>query len=823
MSAARRAAAWLPRHPTVAAALILGLLSVAFVSPGLAPGRTLSNSDSFWYQPPWLGEKPATLMRPANPEVDDAPAVLQPFVRYASGRLPDIPLWNPHLMGGRPFLADAQSAVFSPFSAPAYVLPFLTALGIIAALKLFVAAFGTYLLGRALGMRFGGALLAGLVYGFNLWIVTWLAYPHASVWALIPWLLLLTEKVVRRPDALSGGALAAVVGVQFLGGHPESSFHALVACVSFFVLRLVQARRAGRAEARPLQRPLLAFGAALAGGAALAALVLVPFGELLLRSADLQQRAGSAAGSHLPVKDLVEVFLSDYYGRPTQTPLELFLLARALYAGALPLMLASAALVLRPRGERVAIAVFGAGALAVVVGVPPVFQLVTHLPVFSSGHNGRLVVLYMLCLALLAGWGLDDLSAARPPSVRRRRLAVQLGFLLALVPVVYMVLGRQSAPRFLGRALEVAWGFGTPPPVLDPAAAGVIRLSSLVIWTTVAGAGLGLVVLRGRGRVRTPLFVALACGLVAVDLARAGMGYNPGIARSSAVQPATGAIRYLAARRPARFVSTARIPQDAIPMRFGLYEARGYDLPVERRYDRLWRREVSPEFPSQVGAYPGNIPLSLPRLDPRRLRTLSLLGVADVLQPADEPELRLPELRVAYHGPDARVYANAGALPRTWIASAQRLAPSGTAALDAVTAPGFDARGAVVTEHRVPDVPDASATHRDPSAGRAQITTYAPERVGIDATAARTGVLVLSDNDFPGWTATVDGRPAPVERVDYVFRGVRVGPGAHHVEFRYAPVSWRLGWIVTVVALVGLVVAVAVGVRRRRCVTRIHP
>ena len=43
-------------------------------------------------------------------------------------------------------------------------------------LKLWVAAFGTYLLGRALGMRFGGALLAGIVFALNLKMVTWLSY-----------------------------------------------------------------------------------------------------------------------------------------------------------------------------------------------------------------------------------------------------------------------------------------------------------------------------------------------------------------------------------------------------------------------------------------------------------------------------------------------------------------------------------------------------------------------------------------------------------------------------------------------------------------------
>ena len=113
--------------------------------------------------------------------------------------LPDVPLWNPHVMGGRPFLANAQSAIFSPFTWPAYVLPLPKALTVMALLKLFVASFGTFLLGRRLGMRFGGALVAGLVFAFGTFFVVWLAWPLTNTFPLLPWLLLVTDLLVRRP------------------------------------------------------------------------------------------------------------------------------------------------------------------------------------------------------------------------------------------------------------------------------------------------------------------------------------------------------------------------------------------------------------------------------------------------------------------------------------------------------------------------------------------------------------------------------------------------------------------------------------------------
>jgi uncharacterized membrane protein YfhO len=68
---------------------------------------------------------------------------------------------------------------------------------------------------------------------------------------------------------------------------------------------------------------------------------------------------------------------------------------------------------------------------------------------------------------------------------------------------------------------------------------------------------------------------------------------------------------------------------------------------------------------------------------------------------------------------------------------------------------------------------------------------------------------------FPGWKAFVDGHSVPIERVDYLLRGVLLPAGAHRVEFRYEPASWRAGWVLSAVALVLLAGLTLVGWRRR--------
>lgn len=812
-------AAWarITAHPRASGAIFFAVLSLLFVSPALVPGRVLSNSDSLRFQPPWNAERPADLVRPANPEVGDGPSVIQPFVRFSKQTLPHLPLWNPHIVGGRPFLANAQSAIFSPFNAPAYVMPYYESLAWTFAMKLFLASFGMFLLARALSMRDGAALLAGLVFGFNTWMVAWQLYPHSAVWVLIPWLLLAVEYLVRRPDLVTVSALSALVGVQFLGGHPESSFHAMVAAVAFFAVRAFPAAR--RQDGKTWRR-IGAFVGASVLGTVLAALVLLPFVELLLGSADLAQRSDSAKSGFTEPRYLLGLALPYYWGKPTGTPIETFFVARAVYAGALPLLLAFVAIMVRPRGIRAAVAGFGAVCMAVVFAVKPVFQIVTALPVFSSGHNTRLVALYMVCVALLAGWGADDLASRRLAG-RRRTITLAVCGVAIVGPIAWVVANGTFGGAGLGEAARVAWTFAKPPAATEAGAFPTIRMASVLGWLPIIGAVTALLVLATRPRgLPAVVFAVAALTLTAGDLALVGMGNNPAVDREHAEQPLTGGIRFLQSRRPDRFVSGQQIPQDVIPMNFGLYEARGYDLPIERRYDRLWRSRVSPEYPSQNGSYPQFIPLSLPRVTKERLRILGLLGVRDVLDAPDAPPLRGKYLRVAYRGRDATIYENKKRLPRAFVVGAQSTATSGRQALDRFTGRRFDARDVAVTESRVPGLPVADSARR---AGSARIVRYGADRVRVSATATRPGMLVLSDNWAPGWKVKVDGQEQDLHRVDYVLRGVRLAPGRHQVEFAYQPLSWRIGWITSLVALLLVTAMMVVGRRRRRRQTRGGP
>jgi hypothetical protein len=68
-----------------------------------------------------------------------------------------------------------------------------------------------------------------------------------------------------------------------------------------------------------------------------------------------------------------------------------------------------------------------------------------------------------------------------------------------------------------------------------------------------------------------------------------------------------------------------------------------------------------------------------------------------------------------------------------------------------------------------------------------------PNHIKVDLQTPGAGWLVLSDVWYPGWRAWVDGRPAPILRANYLFRAVKVEPGARQVIFAYQPLSFRMG------------------------------
>ena len=190
--------------------------------------------------------------------------------------------------------------------------------------------------------------------------------------------------------------------------------------------------------------------------------------------------------------------------------------------------------------------------------------------------------------------------------------------------------------------------------------------------------------------------------------------------------------------------------------------------------------------------------------------TLEALSLIDTRTGAFQ-SVPLRPYRLAHSG-DVKIYEVLDRLPRAFVAAQVEVVVTAAEAVARLRDPGFDP-AQVVTTH----TPTRLSSTNDGTRHGAQIVSYGAERVVIRATGP--GTLVLTDANYPGWRATIDGNEADVLTVDGFFKAVGLPAGEHTVIFTFAPGTVTLGlWVsaIGVVAVLALCVGVLVTGRRRR-------
>src|SRR6185503_10596243 len=155
-------------------------------------------------------------------------------------------------------------------------LPFglAAAAGVLAALRVVVAALFAWLLLRRLEVGEGAALAGALAWGLGGFMLLWLGWPLANVGALLPAVLWALAVAIDRGARRDFVALAIMSATLLLGGHPETQLYVVVLAAAFAMSR---ARRVAASEGwPPAWRRVVRAGAAAAVGALLVAPVLLP-------------------------------------------------------------------------------------------------------------------------------------------------------------------------------------------------------------------------------------------------------------------------------------------------------------------------------------------------------------------------------------------------------------------------------------------------------------------------------------------------------------------------------------------------------------------
>ena len=435
-------------------AITLGLVAVAFVAVFgrvLIGDRVLIPADILYQSLPWQATSASHDAH--NSLISDVVVETYPWftvVREAllNGRLP---LWNPYAFAGSPLMGNGQSAPLSPFTLVA--LPFAPAIGMSLAMlsKLWVAGLGTALFVRQLGARWLPAILGGVAFASSSFMVVWLGWPHTGVAALVTLGFAALEWYIQTGGRRALAGLGAVVGLQFLAGHAETSVHF---CGALAIYALVRLLVSGSGRWRRLGAVAVAGGL----GVALAAVQLVPFIELLRQDTFYAERVASGIGSgHLGLLNVLTMMIPNRLGTPALTglgPAPNYNEGVA-FAGVWALALAPVGFWwLRSRRASAAWCLAGLGLLSAAVVYGPLALLAGRLPVLSGANNGRLIVVIDFTVAVLGALGLECVLASANIAVTRRAasiVAAGIGALalVALVTAVAIVTTRRNVDDLL--------------------------------------------------------------------------------------------------------------------------------------------------------------------------------------------------------------------------------------------------------------------------------------------------------------------------------------------------------------------------------------
>ncbi len=678
------------------------------------------------------------------------------FGRLAAG---DLPTWNPHQFCGTPLLAIPYVGIFYPLNAVYLLWDVPVATEVSFLLHSVIGMLGVWAVARRFGITVLGASLAAITFEWSAFVVLKGVQPSLfSAINLMPLTLLAIDRILagRRGGLV---ALAAVVGGILLNGAAEILLHALYFGGLYAAARMLEAARAGDAATAVRRGAVVALGVGL--GLALAAAQLFP-------TLELSRSTPSASLTLEQVLDSGRIW-----------PLNFFRQALASVGlqnvGLLPLVLAPMSIGFRrDRAAWLVCAIVAVASMQLVFG-HSLFELYYHTPLGGLFRRPlKFLDIYAFSQALLVGMSISSLQEmARGPA---RASLAWAGWMTSLVLTIYAIGWLSSLdlsnPLLYAIALLLVV-FAVPVQRLRIGVVGALCLVQLEsLFATAPDLGVRLTENPQLYTVRRAVIDELKQNLDGrrVYLSRAFM-LNPGLTAKSA-------------------------------MLYEIPAVVGHDRLAGDRYAELFEYVSGVEERTFTGPYWLD--------DGSKYGLLDLLGTRYYLikqgEPADEHMSASRAFRLVREQPPLRVFERDSALPRAWVVGASRTVDRDDV-LEALGAADFDPREEVIFE---PGDDDGSPGTGGGSGGSASIVESLPETLVVSATSDGPGYLVVSDLYFPGWSASVDGQPAPIHRANFLLRAVEIPSGTSRVELRYAPRSATAGIVVsgaTLLLLVGLTVA----------------
>lgn len=733
------------------------------------PGDLLLAEYKPWQSYSFGGFIPGTI--PNKAQYPDTIRQLYPWRTLVTEELKAgrLPLWNPYNFSGTPLLANFQSAVFYPLNLLYLILPQPTAWTILIVLQPILALLFTYFYVRKIGGSQLASALGALSYAFSLYATVWLEYNtigHVILW--LPLALLAVEHMRQKHTPTWFAVLLLAQVSALLAGHPQLAGYLL-----FFIAMYTWVR------ARFLLK-YIGLSTTLALG--ICAIQLIPGIELISYAARSPHDFSFLFQKILiQPRQLLMTAIPNLFGHPatrTYWPADTFI-GKVTYTGIVPLFFLLAAFRLKNPLVKF-FSVTAAVVLTLMTANPMTYILYKlNIPLVSASSPTLMSFLFAFSLAVITSLGMDGWT-------REKHSIGKLAH-RSLMVVIFFV---------------IVWGiFQSTEHYLT--AFKAILYSGVFAAATLVGFFIGIT----RKKLMIPV-IAILIAIHATDLLFHFQKFNPFVP-ASFVFPRASILQFFNQRGGLdRFwgYGTANI-QANFATQYRLFSPDGYDPLYPKWYGELIHAskdgKLLTQFTTQTRSdavvAPGFGELDLSG-NPYRLRLLDALGVRYVL---DRPEngstqKTFPANRFSFVADidGWHVYENKLAAPRIFLTSSYRVYRTPQEFENIFFSDSFDPSKTVLLREP-PDKPLGTIENTN-----VQLSEYQPTNVSLTVT-SNGNLLYMSDTNYPGWQAFIDGNPVKIYRANYAFRAIYVPEGTHAIRFTFLPASFKIGLIISLVSIAG--------------------
>jgi hypothetical protein len=734
-----------------------------------------------------------------------------------------VPLWNPYLFCGMPFLASIEIGVLYPPNWVHLMVPAARGFCLLYVFHVLLAAFGSWLYARGRGRGTAAALISAT--SFALAAPTILHFDmgmtsvvYSSAWC--PLIFALVDRCRQSPSVISLSGLSLALACQFLAGFPMFT---LLLAVLIPAYLLVFATEWHALAGRRNLSTLCLFAAAAAIALGLVMPQLLATREYLEHAHRGELSYQQATHCCFPAPNLVAFLVPEFFGNEKDCLYwgETFLFDANPFCGTITILLAGLALFQWRKREVAFWAVATIVILGFSLGKYSWFYDLCYLYVPGADRFrgvARLSIFAVFGLSVLAGIGFEQALSGSLSACQKKLCMVVAVLSGAAAGWALFVLTRNGPSPDWWQAL-VLWvrapGAEVYSKIVPDVAPRFFDNSFLLMLRSLALSGATMLAgaLLIRLPKRTPR-VNAACSLGLLGLLTAELGAFDG----KQVAISDTELRRAMARTMQSIVkndhdlfrmtvSSKRVTPNRL-LYGRLQIPGGHENFILSRYSLFiykWTG-IEPEFHTYLTT-------------PNSHRIFDLLNVKYYALPIEvahrEPGDELVRERAFQSGRQIfSVFRNRDVNPRVSLVHRAHHAASLEKA--ARMLPLLD-RGHLKTDTVIEDVTaskEASSHDRgepdEPveSDEQARVVEYGPHRIVVDARSTADGWLIYSDNFYPGWEARVDGNPVPIYPANVFMRAVPIAAGRHHVEMTYRPGQFRIGCRIAAGTLVVLVLLV---------------